>query len=146
MKIKEKKFAEQVSFIQKVVILHPSDDSKFLVLNRNPKDRSRPGDVDIPGGSVRKGEQHKESLKREVLEETGIEVVDIRPVLVSSTPHEDDYFLFVGYCARGLTEEVGINSVEHEGYSWVGLEKFIEENPEHVLTSQGRAVLAGNMG
>lgn len=136
-----KKFAEQVSFVQKVVILHPKDNSRFLILNRNPKDSSRPGDLDIPGGSVKMGEQHEEALKREVLEETGIEISDIRPVLVNSTPYEDDYFLFIGYCAKALSEDVELVPDEHEGYLWVGLKEFVEENPKHVLAKQVETVL-----
>lgn len=127
----------KVTFVQKVVIKHP-EENKFLLLIRNPNDKSRPGDCDIPGGSVENGELHEEALLREVNEETGIEIYDIVPVVVSTRydKNDDKYFIYIGYGATAKDVKVKINPEEHSDYTWTTLREFQEKAPNHILMDQ----------
>lgn len=128
---------EKATFVQKVVIKHPSEN-KFLVLIRNLNDKSRPGDFDIPGGSLKNGELHEEALKREVTEETSLEISNIKPIIVNSSydKTENKYFIYIGYEATAKTEHVIINPEEHANYEWMTVKDFQSKAPNHILTSQ----------
>ncbi len=134
---------KKVIFVQKVAILHPSDKSKFLVLKRHTEDVSRPGDFDIPGGRARFNETHEEALYREIREETGLDIENIEPILVNSRIQKEDdiYFLYIGYSAKALSENVTINKEEHESYEWIDIESFIKDNPQHILTEHIRKLI-----
>ena len=138
---------KKVIFVQKVTILHPNDKNRILVLKRHAKDISRPSDWDIPGGRARFNETHEEALSREIREETGLDVENIKPILVSSRVQKEDdiYFLYIGYSAKALSEDVIINKEEHETYEWVNIETFISENPQHILTEQVKRLLGNSM-
>lgn len=125
------------TFVQKVVIKHPANDT-FLLLIRNKNDKSRPGDYDIPGGSLKDGELHEESLKREVKEETGLEISEIIPVLINTRYDaiEKEYFIYIGYKAISTNSKVVINSDEHPDFKWMTLEGFQRVAPNHILTDQ----------
>ena len=49
-------------------------DGKLLIVKREPKNVQTPGIWEIPGGRLEIGEDPVEGLKREMLEETGLEV------------------------------------------------------------------------
>ena len=52
--------------------------NKFLVERRGSDEEIDPDIVCLPGGHVRKGESREEALKREMLEELGIAVKNLR--------------------------------------------------------------------
>ena len=126
------KFSEKIAFVQKTAVFHPTEE-KILILRRNAHDNSRPSDIDFPEGSVHPGEAHNEALKREVLEETGLQITDIFPVLVKSHAEPDDYFLFIGYCSRALTNGVTLDPKEHVGHEWMTIEEFSKGYSDHQL-------------
>ena len=134
----QSQFADTIRFVQKAVILHPDDLNKFLVLIRKHDDSSRPGDFDLPGGSVSKGELHEDALIREIKEESSLIVTDIKSVLVHSRINPDDgtYFLYIGYVATALNTDVSINPKEHDGYQWMTLDEFEALAPGHILLEQ----------
>jgi phosphoglycolate phosphatase-like HAD superfamily hydrolase/ADP-ribose pyrophosphatase YjhB (NUDIX family) len=78
----------------------------------------------IPGGKIKHGEPHEAALRRETREETGLELADIRFVLVqdcidSPEFYRDAHFLLLNYTARCAgSEQVRLNeeAVEHR---WV---------------------------
>ncbi len=133
----------KIIFVQKVIVLHPGDKNKFLLLKRHGKDTSRPGDIDIPGGRARFNETHEHAILREVREETGLEIEDIKPIIVNSRlqTQENLYFLYIGYTAMAKTDTVSLNAEEHESYSWEDVETFVKENPQHILTEQIKKLL-----
>ena len=135
---------EKITFVQKAVILHPTQPATFLLLIRNLTDKSRPGDYDIPGGSVKGGELHADALVREIREETGLAVGSVEPILVSSSYDKDDqkYFLYIGYAAKARSAIVTINPEEHSSYVWLTLDEFRKRSPNHLLTEQVEKALA----
>ena len=128
---------EKATFVQKVVIKHPFEN-KFLLLIRNPDDKSRPGDFDIPGGSLKDGELHEEALLREVKEETSLDIYGMDPVIINTSydKSENKYFIYIGYKATAKDSNVVIDPKEHSDFIWMTLQDFQNKAPEHILMTQ----------
>jgi 8-oxo-dGTP diphosphatase len=85
-------------------------------------DGSHRGKYHLPGGRVEKGENIFEALKREVLEETGLEVKIEYPIyvgewrpIIHSVPHQ---IIGVFNVCKPRKTRV-ILSTEHDDYQWV---------------------------
>lgn len=79
----------------------------------------------IPGGHVEYGEKLEDALKREILEETGIEIHSIKPIglkecFYSNKYYNNRHFIFMDYICRTETTKVILND-EAEEFAWVSL-------------------------
>jgi 8-oxo-dGTP diphosphatase len=119
-------FSEDIKFWQKAVVFHPVERNKFLALKRWFGDTSRPGKWDLAGGNVQFGKAVDEELQREIMEEAGITVADIRPVCVKSNFIEvtQIYNLFIGYSCIANSTDIKL-SEEHIEYRWVTKNEFL---------------------
>jgi len=78
----------------------------------------------IPGGKIKWGEPSMEALRREIKEETGLEVADVRFVLVQDCIHSkefyrDAHFVLLNYtCRCAGRPEVKLNDEARE-FRWV---------------------------
>jgi phosphoglycolate phosphatase len=80
----------------------------------------------IPGGKIKWGEPSVEALRREILEETNLEVDEIEFVVAQDCIHSkefyrDAHFVLLNYvcrCASGAEREVKLNDEARE-YRWV---------------------------
>ncbi len=77
----------------------------------------------IPGGKIRRGETSVAALKREIREETALEIDQIRFALVqdcidSPEFERPEHFLLLNYIARTTSTEVRLND-EAEEFRWV---------------------------
>ncbi len=115
-------FSDDMKFLQKAVVFHPTEP-KILALKRTMNEHSRPGKWDLAGGNVHYGENHEDSLRREIREESGLEIENLAPVRVFSQMMADIYHLFIGYKAVALSDQVAISD-EHTEYKWVTPEEF----------------------
>ncbi|RKD32713.1 NUDIX domain-containing protein [Thermohalobacter berrensis] len=103
------------------------DNDKILLLKR--KQGSFGGGLwDIPGGKLEFGESPKESLIREVYEETSLKVDIHEPIRVSSGINEErnKQYITIVYLCTYKSGKVTL-SKEHSDYIWVKLsdiEKF----------------------
>lgn len=95
-------------------------DQHVLILRRSETHPYFPHETDYPGGEIEKGESGPDGVRRELIEETGIEI----PVEQFQLVHKK-YYKFLGrkhYVYRVDLEdqapEVAI-SWEHESYHWV---------------------------
>lgn len=96
----------------------------FLVIRESSKykDGTNTGKWDVPGGRIKPGEQWKEALKREVLEEVGLEISIKTPV------HTDEWFPIISgkqsqviatyYNCTAKSNLVTL-SADHEDYAWL---------------------------
>ncbi|HCR36409.1 hypothetical protein A2130_02200 [Candidatus Woesebacteria bacterium GWC2_33_12] len=97
-----------------------SDDGKFLVTKRSPINDFLPNFFDIPGGTVEFGEDPKEALKREIFEETGLEVKIERPIYIySEVQKEERHQIWIIYECEFKGGEIKLNPEEHNEYKWV---------------------------
>ncbi len=80
----------------------------------------------IPGGHVEHLEKMEDALRREILEETGLSIYDIKPVglkecFYSNEYYSDRHFIFMDYTCRTSSNEVVLND-EAQEYVWVSLD------------------------
>ncbi len=114
-------------------------DGKFLLLKIRSKSSHGAGKWEIPGGKVKKCEFFDEGLKREYLEETGLEVdivslynVVRRDYVACKTSEEvkSIQLIMKVTCER---DEVVI-SEEHDNYGWFTLYEIKEMIDDDLLT------------
>ena len=86
----------------------------------------------IPGGKVEYGETLEAAFKREILEETGLSIVNPKIVLIqdaieSSEFYKSAHFVLVNYVATvaGSQPEVKLNDEATE-YLWLSIQKALE--------------------
>lgn len=121
--------------LQKAVLIDEQED--ILVLKRaEGRLGSRPGKWDLVGGSVEPDDlvqgskPHLEAIRREIKQETGLEVQDIEPVFVDSwvfTKSPGQILgLAIGYKAKiaGTAPEV-ILSEEHSEFRWLPKDEIL---------------------
>ncbi|HHV26643.1 MAG TPA: NUDIX domain-containing protein [Tissierellia bacterium] len=82
----------------------------------------------IPGGHIELGEKMEDALKREIFEETGLDIYDIRLIslkesVFSDTFHMGKHFIFIDYICRTNSYDVTLND-EAEEYEWVDLREI----------------------
>lgn len=96
----------------------------------------------VPGGKIEYGETMRAALQREVLEETGLRIRDIRvgptqEAVESDEFHRRAHFLLLNFLGRADAEDVRLND-EAQEFAWV--------TPDHAermeLNSYTRRLLA----
>jgi 8-oxo-dGTP diphosphatase len=95
-----------------------NSEGKCLFLRRSPDSKTNPGRWEPPGGKLDPGERLDEALRREVLEEAGLQIsvrrllgaieYDVPAVKVACLIMEGDL----------VTQDVKLSS-EHDSYRWV---------------------------
>ena len=97
------------------------DKERILILHRSPIDDVFPGYWDIPGGTLENGEDPAVGAIREVREETGLSVSDMR--LFFHTSHvdfeKDTQFITLIFASHSADSRVICNSKEHDAYEWI---------------------------
>jgi len=116
-------------------VLLKNTEGKYLIIRRSPYEERGVGKWDIPGGRIDAGSPLLDNLKREVSEETGLELTD-KPRLVAAQDlmWPDRHVVRLTYI--GMAEGTPILSVEHDAFQWVtfvemedleNLDTFIKE-------------------
>jgi nucleoside triphosphatase len=100
-----------------------NDAGKLLLV----KSKRAKGLYVIPGGHVELGEKIEDTLRREVREETGLEIADpeltsIQEYIYGESYYRKRHFIFIDFTCRALSEEVRLNR-EHEEHRWVSYEE-----------------------
>jgi len=103
-------------------------NNKYLVTKRAESTTHKPGYWDIPGGTVKYGENVNKALKREFIEETGLKVKSKNLLFVYDYLYRfpDKYrhqfqLVFECYCKSG---KIKLNPSEHSEYRWVTLSEL----------------------
>lgn len=125
-KLEKKARADRVvKIVAGAIILNQED--KVLFLKRR-EDDFMGGILELPSGVVEKGEKINEGLKREVKEETNLEIERLGMFI-----NTFDYLSSSGKKSRQFTFEVNVEKsediflTEHDEYKWLNY-KEIEEN------------------
>ena len=109
---------------QKAVVVNT--EGKILAMFRGPGAPYMPNKWDIPGGVIEPGEQLTEAIIREVKEEAGISVKDLRVIDVHGVAIPGDIFwVTLCYFCKAVSTDVKL-SFEHDEYRWVTPEEFLQ--------------------
>lgn len=100
------------------------EDSGLVIATQRSETMSLPLKWEFPGGKIEPGETARECLRRELLEEMGIDVY-IDEQLPDSIHHYTDFAitLYPFICRR---KEGDINLNEHKAITWITPEKLLE--------------------
>lgn len=85
----------------------------------------------VPGGKIEKSDSMKETVRKEVKEETGLEVSDIEILNVKDggNPEEfnrETHFIFLNFTCRAEDQEVELDQREAVDYEWINPETAVE--------------------
>ena len=115
---------KKIGVSQKAVIIN--GDGKILVIHRTSTAPSNPNKWDFPGGEIDFGEKAIESIIREIKEETGLEISDIKPYDVESHIDKNgEFWTTIAYKTKTSSENI-ILSEEHDEFRWVTKEEFMD--------------------
>jgi len=120
---------KKVGVSQKAIVFN--EEEKFLTLHRTSSAPSNPDKWDFPGGDLDFGEDAMEGITREIKEESGLEVKDLKPFDVESHTNKDgDFWVTVAYIAKAVSDEVTL-SFEHDELKWLTAGEFLKlESPD----------------
>jgi nucleoside triphosphatase len=87
----------------------------------------------VPGGKVEKGDSMQETVRKEVKEETGLEVKDVELLNVKDGGNPDDFsrdthFIFLNFTCRAENQEVELDQREAVDYTWIDPEEALRSN------------------
>lgn len=119
------KYVPQKNYVlvgQKAIIIHKG---KILILKRSEKAGGK-GLWSIPGGALDKGENPKESINREIIEETKLNIPTVTPFTIKSYTEDGDSVLIIGYQGSSKSDEITLNW-EHTDYKWVDKKDALKE-------------------
>ena len=118
----------QKSFALSVRMVLFDQHGHILVLKRSKQSRTNPGKWELPGGKIDQNESFDSALKREIIEETGFQVVI--HTAAGTAMQETDEWRIIHLVMIGSIISGGLTiSSEHEEYRWAspieigGLEK-----------------------
>ncbi|OGE86153.1 MAG: hypothetical protein A3J48_00850 [Candidatus Doudnabacteria bacterium RIFCSPHIGHO2_02_FULL_46_11] len=108
----------------KAVVL--DKEGRLLTLFRTETAPVRPNTWDLPGGDLDYGEEPEKGIVREVKEETGLDVTDVKIFDASARiDHEGVHWLTLAYKCLAINGNVKLSD-EHNDYKWVTPEEFLK--------------------
>jgi len=86
----------------------------------------------IPGGHIEMGETREQALKREIMEETGLEIDNIQPLYIEDCVYPKEFerkahFIFIDYSAHLAGGKMAEKNYEMENYKWIKPEQALKE-------------------
>jgi len=110
-----------------VVAIVQNEQGKYLICKKPANRGVFAGQWGLPGGGIEPGESMLEALRREVREETGLEITEIRPLFFKDGQHaklfpdgssREIYMIFLVFACQAQSHEVHLGE-EFESYAWV---------------------------
>lgn len=109
-----------------VKIFLKNKDGKYLIVKRNPeKYKKVSGEWDIVGGRINAGSKLIDNLKREVFEETKLEILSDPKLIFAQDiiPNEEKHVVRLSYVGNTDGEPV-LDTEENTEYKWLTLEEM----------------------
>ncbi|MFA5925483.1 MAG: NUDIX domain-containing protein [Parcubacteria group bacterium] len=110
-------------------IVENSTTGKILLLKRSGKKDYSPGIWEYTTGRLHQFEDPEDGLRREVMEETGLEVEIVKPISIfhifRGEKIAENELVGIMFWCKTDSEEV-IVSEEHSGYAWVTAEEALK--------------------
>ncbi len=114
----------KVGVSQKAIIFNK--EAKFLTIHRTETAPSNPNKWDFPGGDLDFGEDAIKEIIREIKEESGLEVKDLKSFDVESHINKDgDFWVTIAYTAKAVSNEITL-SFEHDEFKWLTADEFLK--------------------
>ena len=92
----------------------------------------------VPGGHIELGESAEDAIRREVKEETGLDVEAVQLLIVQQAIYpkdfyKHDHYIFMDYVCRTTKrgQDVVLDGVELQHYMWVKPEDALKLDLEH---------------
>jgi len=106
-------------------------DGKLLVLTRSDSHPTLAGFYDLPGGMVEADEEPGAAVKREINEETGLDVSDATVLYATTHMARQVSYPTLLYLARCNERQPTVTlSWEHSAYEWAPMSKLAEVEPQ----------------
>jgi 8-oxo-dGTP pyrophosphatase MutT (NUDIX family) len=118
----------KIPTIAKVIVCN--DAGEILLLRRSQSDNRRPGQWDLPGGNVERGEDIRAAVIREAAEEAGITLAD--PIVVYGfsepldPPNPDILPTWIFFAEKVSGRPDVTLSFEHDDYTWMPLAQVVD--------------------
>ncbi len=106
------------------VIAYIVKDHKFLLLKRSTK----PFIWAPPGGHLYRDENPEKGLRREIKEETGLDIEIVAPVNTWFGEWNGSALLSIDYLVKITGGELRLSN-EHSAYAWISVEQLREGDP-----------------
>jgi mutator protein MutT len=113
-------FCKNKKHIVAINAIIKNENGKILVVKRNKNEIAFPGKWTLPGGKAERGEKIIEVLKREVKEETNLDIEDYKEYIEDFTFIRPDNHNVIGFSflVKTKTNKVKINK-DFEDYKWI---------------------------
>lgn len=118
-----KKEDKNCNVTQKAVVFRK--DGKFLTILRGKTAPSHPEAWDLPGGALDYGEDPVAGITREIKEETGLDVKNLKPFDVFGDTNVIGFWVTIAYTCEVVSDEV-VLSYEHDEFRWVTKDEFLK--------------------
>jgi len=106
-----------------------NNNNEILLIKRASDSRTEPGTWSRPGGEVEFGESAEEATKREILEETGIEIEIIKFLEMTQNLNEDKskHWIALGFLAKHISgEPTNMEPTKHDEVKWIPIDQLPE--------------------
>jgi 8-oxo-dGTP diphosphatase len=111
-----------VGVTQKAFVFNEA--GKVLIIHRTAAAPSKPNSWDLPGGGIDFGEDPIESIKREIMEETGLKTTTPEPFdLISKINDLGEFWVSIAYRVQAKSGNVKL-SFEHDDFKWVEIDEI----------------------
>lgn len=114
-----------------MAIIHNSKDE--ILLCKQTQTGVYPGQWAIPGGGVEEGEGLEEGLRREVLEETGLQIDEVKPFIFSDDIRDKRqkdgsmerlHMIYLLFDCRVIDPGMVVINEEFGEYAWVAIKRL----------------------
>ncbi len=106
-------------------------DKKILLLKRSESESS-PGVWSVPGGKLEPAENPFNGLRREVAEETALEIEILNPLRIHHFDMEGRVITLISFHCDYAGGEVTLNE-EHDEFKWASIEEASKKVPEYYV-------------
>jgi len=123
-----------------------NNQNEILLVKRSINSRTEPGTWSRPGGEVEFSEKIEDAVKREIKEETNIDIKVIDLLEVSQVVTSESHWIAFGYLAEAISNKV-INTEpqKHDEVAWFSLNNLPENLNQYTKNSIEKYKLRNNL-